>query len=75
MFGSGDLCENFEFTLVLFGQIQNFKKCTWTIYRKSHSQTCDYKNLFREPSEASETAAKYKKRGKYWPNHHVSAHT
>ena len=47
MFGSVDLSilvifENFEIALILLRQIQNFQKCTWAIYPKSLSQTCNY---------------------------------
>ena len=33
---------NFEIALVLLKEFQNFQKCTWAIYPKSPSQTCDY---------------------------------
>ena len=39
--------ENFEISLVLLGQFQNFQKCTRTIYLKSPFQTCDYEYKFK----------------------------
>ena len=42
MVGSAVIFENFEIAPILLWQFQNFQKCTWEIYTKSPSQTCDY---------------------------------
>ena len=50
MFSLGDfwdlitlvIFENFEIAHVLFGQFQNFQKCTQAIYPKLPSEICDY---------------------------------